>query len=99
MSSAALLAAFLWKRVTPQGGVACIAGGLGTIIGIGVLGRLESLHHLFVMSFGGSEFDFASSDYIVIPGVIVSMSLLIIVSLLTPPSPKEKWEPFFSTED
>ena len=29
-----LLAAFLWKRVTPQGGVACIAGGMGTIIGL-----------------------------------------------------------------
>ena len=27
----ALLAAFPWKRVTPQGGVACIAGGLGSI--------------------------------------------------------------------
>jgi len=26
----ALLAAFLWKRVTTQGGVACLAGGLGT---------------------------------------------------------------------
>ena len=95
----ALLAAFLWKRVTAQGGVACIGGGLATIIGIGILGRIESVRQIFVMSFGGSEFDFASSDYIVIPGVIVSMSLLVIVSLLTPPSPKEKWEPFFSAED
>jgi SSS family solute:Na+ symporter/sodium/proline symporter len=95
----ALLAAFMWKRVTPQGGVACIAGGLGTIVGIGVLGRIESLSHLFVMSIGGSEFDFASSDYIVIPGVIISVSLLVIVSLLTSPSPKEKWEPFFSSEE
>jgi SSS family solute:Na+ symporter/sodium/proline symporter len=95
----ALLAAFLWKRVTPQGGVACIAGGLGTIIGIGVLGRIASVHQLFVMSFGGSEFDFSSSDYIVIPGVIVSVSLLVLVSLLTPPSPKEQWEPFFAADD
>ena len=30
-----------------------------------------------------------------IPGVLVSMTLLIVVSLLTSPSPKEKWEPFF----
>jgi SSS family solute:Na+ symporter/sodium/proline symporter len=94
----ALLAAFLWKRVTPQGGVACIGGGLGTIIGIGILGRIEGLREIFVMSFGGSEFDFASSDYIVIPGVIVSLSLLVIVSLLTPPSPREKWEPFFTKD-
>jgi hypothetical protein len=43
---------------------------------------------------GGTEFDFASSDYVVIPGVLVSISLLVIVSLLTPPSPEEKWRPF-----
>jgi SSS family solute:Na+ symporter/sodium/proline symporter len=94
----ALLAAFLWKRVTPQGGVACIGGGRGTMIVIGILGRIEGLREIFVMSFGGSEFDFASSDYIVIPGVIVSLSLLVIVSLLTPPSPREKWEPFFTKD-
>jgi SSS family solute:Na+ symporter/sodium/proline symporter len=94
----ALLAAFLWKRVTPQGGVACIAGGLGTIISIGILGRIEGIRQVFVMSLGGSEFDFASSDYIVIPGVIVSVTLLIVVSLLTPPSPREQWEPFFTKD-
>jgi SSS family solute:Na+ symporter/sodium/proline symporter len=94
----ALLAAFLWKRVTPQGGVACIAGGLGTIVGIGIMGRIEGMRQFFVLSFGGAEFDFASSDYIVIPGVIVSVTLLIVVSLLTPPSPREQWEPFFSEE-
>jgi SSS family solute:Na+ symporter/sodium/proline symporter len=94
----ALLAAFLWKRVTPQGGVACIAGGLGTIIGIGILGRIDGIRQVFVMTLGGSDFDFASSDYIVIPGVIVSVTLLIVVSLLTPPSPREQWEPFFSQD-
>jgi hypothetical protein len=40
----ALLAAFLWKRVTPAGGVACIAGGLGSIVGIGVLDGSGGLH-------------------------------------------------------
>jgi SSS family solute:Na+ symporter/sodium/proline symporter len=89
----ALLAAFLWKRVTPQGGVACIAGGLGSIVGIATLSRLGVG---FTMTFGGTEFDFASSDYIVIPGVLISVTLLIAVSLLTPPSPKEKWAPFFT---
>jgi hypothetical protein len=48
------------------------------------------------MTFGGTAFDFGSSDYIVIPGVIVSMTLLIVVSLLTKPSPEEKWRPFFA---
>lgn len=89
----ALLAAFLWKRVTPQGGVACIAGGLGTIMGVGILSRVGIN---FSTVIGGTEFDFASSDYIVIPGVLVSLSLLIIVSLLTTASPEEKWQPFFT---
>jgi SSS family solute:Na+ symporter/sodium/proline symporter len=88
----ALLAAFLWKRVTPQGGVACIAGGLGSIVGIAILNRLGVD---FSMTLGGTVFDFASSDYIVIPGVLISMTLLILVSLATRPSPREKWEPFF----
>lgn len=88
-----LLAAFLWKRVTPQGGVACVAGGAGTIVGLGVLSRFGLD---FSMQIGGTVFDFASSDYIVIPGVLVSISLLVIVSLLTEPSPEEKWAPFFA---
>jgi SSS family solute:Na+ symporter/sodium/proline symporter len=88
----ALLAAFLWKRVTAQGGVACIAGGMGTIIGIGILSRFGVD---FSVIQGGTTFDFADSTYIVIPGVIVSMTLMVVVSLLTKPSPREKWEPFF----
>jgi SSS family solute:Na+ symporter/sodium/proline symporter len=91
----ALLAAFLWKRVTPQGGVACLAGGLGAIVGLKVLDTWFD----FTMTLGGTEFDFASSDYIVIPGVIVSLSLMIVVSLLTPESPEEKWAPFFQEAD
>jgi SSS family solute:Na+ symporter/sodium/proline symporter len=91
----ALLACFLWKRVTPQGGVACIAGGMGVIIAIGVLSRLGVGFTTMIL---GNEFDFASSEYIVIPGVIVSIGLLIGVSLLTPASPEEKWQPFFAEE-
>lgn len=89
----ALLAAFLWKRVTAAGGVACLAGGLGTIVGIRLL---NTFGVPFTATFGGSEFDFASSDYIVIPGVLVSVGLLVGVSLLTPPSSREKWAPFFT---
>ncbi len=89
----ALLAAFLWKRVTVQGGTACIAGGLSTIVGIKLLDRLGMS---FAMTVGGMEFDFASSDYIVIPAVLVSTGLLVVVSLLTPPSGEEKWRPFFA---
>lgn len=89
----ALLAAFLWKRVTPQGGVACIAGGLGSIVGIRILSEFGVQ---FTMTLGGTAFDFASSDYIVFPGVLTSVGLLIAVSLLTKPSPEEKWAPFFT---
>jgi SSS family solute:Na+ symporter/sodium/proline symporter len=91
----ALLACFLWKPVTAQGGVACIAGGLGSIVGVRLLSRLGVS---FTMTLSGTEFDFASSDYIVIPGVIVSVGLLVVVSLLTKPSPPEKWQPFFVKE-
>jgi SSS family solute:Na+ symporter len=87
-----LLAAFLWKRVTPQGGVACIAGGAGTIVILAVLSRFGVD---FSLDVGGSAFDFASSDYVVIPGVLVSVTLLVAVSLVTEPSPREKWLPFF----
>src|SRR5690606_9481913 len=76
----ALLAAFLWKRVTPAGGVACIAGGMGTILGIALLNRLGVD---FTMVMMGNEFDFADSSYIVIPGVLISTALLVGVSLLT----------------
>ena len=89
----ALLAAFLWRRVTPQGGVACIAGGLGSIVGIGILNRLGVD---FSMRIGDTALDFADSTFIVIPGVIISMSLLVVVSLLTERSPEEKWAPFFN---
>jgi len=91
----ALLACFLWKRVTPQGGVACIAGGLGSIVGIKLLNRLGAD---LTVSLGGTGFDFASSDYIVIPGVLISTGLLLVVSLTTRPSPPEKWQPFFTSE-
>ncbi len=89
----ALLAAFLWKRVTPQGGVACIAGGLGSIVGIAVLNRLGVD---FTLTLGNTPLDLAGSEYIVIPGVLISLTLLVVVSLLTKPSPKEKWAPFFA---
>jgi len=91
----ALLACFLWKRVTPQGGVACIAGGLGSIVGVRLL---NTLGVSFTATLSGTEFDFASSDYIVIPGDLASVGLLIVVSLLTKPSPPEKWQPFFAKE-
>ncbi len=76
--------------------MACLAGGLGSIVAIGVLSRVGVD---FTLTIAGNAFDFADSQYIVIPGVIFSIGLLIIVSLLTQPSPSEKWKPFFAPAD
>jgi hypothetical protein len=52
----------------------------------------------FSLTFGGQTFDFAGYEYIVIPGVLTSITLMVVVSLLTRPSPPEKWAPFFTAE-
>ncbi len=78
----ALLAAFLWKRVTPAGGVASIAAGMLVTIVFGLLNTL-----------GVTELDY---DYIIYPAGGASLFFLIGVSLLTPPSPEEKWKPFMN---
>jgi len=87
----ALLAAFLWRRVTPAGGAASIAMGmLGTIVfaGMASLG-FESLP----LGFVDVPLDY---DYIIYPAGALSLISLFVVSWLTPPSPEEKWKPFWS---
>jgi hypothetical protein len=44
------------------------------------------------------EFDFAGSEYIVIPAVLASIGLMVAVSLMTKPSAREKWAPFFEDD-
>ncbi len=78
----ALLAAFLWKRVTPAGGVASIAAGMLVTL---VFGALNSL--------GYSSWGY---DYIIYPAGGASILCLIVVSLLTPPSEEAKWKPFMT---
>jgi hypothetical protein len=34
------------------------------------------------------------TDYIILPAAAASLLCLFAVSLLTPPSPEEKWKPF-----
>ncbi len=88
----ALLAAFFWKRVTPAGGIASILSGMVTVIIISSLN--EILEGTSGVSLVGISFPM-DTDYIAIPAVVVSVISLVVVSLLTPPSPKEKWRPFF----
>ena len=72
----AILACFLWKRVTPMGGLFSIVGGMvATVLS-------QFIFHLEV-------------DELIYPALICSIVLLIGVSLLTKPSPEQKWGPFF----
>jgi solute:Na+ symporter, SSS family len=81
----ALLAAFLWKRVTTTGGVASIATGMGVTLIITIINsvRAEPL---------------IPFDYIVLPAAGLSIIVLIVVSLFTPPDPKEKWSRFYEKD-
>jgi solute:Na+ symporter, SSS family len=81
----ALLAAFLWKRVTTAGGVASIATGMGVTVLITIIN-----------SFGDAPM--IPFDYIVLPAAGLSILVLITVSLLTQPDPKEKWEMFYEKD-
>ncbi len=77
----ALLAAFLWKRVTVAGGVASIASGMGVTLLITIAN--------FVLAEPLVE-----TDYIILPAAAASLLALVGVSLATAPSPEEKWKPF-----
>lgn len=77
----ALLAAFLWRRVTPLAGTLSVGGGMLVTFIYGVLNF-----------FGLSNLDY---DYIIYPAGGVSILLLIVVSLLQQPPPEEQWKPFW----
>lgn len=85
----ALLAAFLWKRVTVAGGVASISVGMGFTLLITIANSISRSMR---------EVPILSEEYIVLPAAGASILTLIVVSLLTPPSPREKWERFYTKE-
>jgi Na+/proline symporter len=89
----ALLAAFLWKRVTVAGGVASIAAGMTTTLVFGILNTTGMLDGLAI-KFGIENNIY---DYIIYPAAGASIFFLIVVSLLTPHSPEEKWKPFMES--
>jgi SSS family solute:Na+ symporter/sodium/proline symporter len=80
----ALLAAFLWKRVTVQGGVASMFAGFGVPLVI-TLANFVLAEPLM------------DTDYIILPSAAASIVSLVAVSLMTGPSPEEKWKPFTET--
>jgi len=78
----AMLAAFLWRRVTPAAGTASVAAGVIVTAVCGVL-----------LNTGVIDWPF---DYIVYPAAGASFFCLIVGSYVTAPSPEEKWKPFWT---
>ncbi len=85
----ALLAAFLWKRVTVAGGVASIATGMGVTLFI-------TIANAVLMHYQGAQL--LSEQYIILPAASLSIFVLIAVSLATKPDGKEKWGRFYTKE-
>jgi SSS family solute:Na+ symporter/sodium/proline symporter len=86
----ALLAAFLWKRVTPIAGAISVGAGIVATIVFATMARFTE-----TLNLGFVELPL-EYDYIIYPAGILSILSLIVVSLLTPPSPEEKWKPFWA---
>jgi SSS family solute:Na+ symporter/sodium/proline symporter len=87
----ALLAAFLWKRVTAAGGTASIAAGM--LVTTLITWQQDALS-AWLSARWGHPVDV--TEYMIYPAVLASISCLVGVSLLTPPSAEERWKPFFS---
>jgi len=85
----ALLAAFLWKRVTPAGGTASIAAGM---LATGLITWRQEALTAWLSGRFGRPVDV--TEYMIYPAVLASVVFLVGVSLLTPPSPEERWRPF-----
>jgi SSS family solute:Na+ symporter len=85
----ALLAAFLWKRVTPAGGTASIAAGM--LVTSAITWHQGALSSWLTSSWGRPV---DVTEYMIYPAVAASILCLVGVSLLTPPSPEERWKPF-----
>ncbi len=81
----ALLAAFLWKRVTTAGGVASIATGMGVTLTITIINSVL-------------DEPLIGFEFIVLPAAGLSILVLITVSLMTPPDPEEKWKLFYEKD-
>ena len=84
-----LLAAFLWKRATWQGGVASILTGASVTL---------------LWTFYLSEQDFFASwspffQEVTYPAVTLSVLALVVVSFATPRPAPERWAPFFDDSE
>ena len=89
----ALLAAFVWRRVTPLGGTASVAAGVVMSMLFALLNKagLESIN----LGFTEMPLDY---EYAIYPAGLASIVALVVVSLLTPKSPEEQWRPFWPND-
>ncbi len=86
----ALLAAFLWRRATPTGGVISISAGIGATL------VFAALNAAGVENVGFLPTDY---DYVIYPAAAASITGLVVGSLLTAPPEPERVAPFLSTRD
>jgi SSS family solute:Na+ symporter/sodium/proline symporter len=85
----ALLAAFLWKRVTPAGGTTSI--GAGMLVTSLITWQQEALSAWLSASWGHPV---DVTEYMIYPAVIASIFCLVVVSLLTKAPPEAQWKGF-----
>ena len=85
----ALLAAFIWKRVTVYGGVASIATGMSITLIITII------NSIMVSQVG---YQLLNEQFIILPAASASILVLIVVSLLTPHDPQSKWGRFYTRD-
>jgi len=78
----AVLAAFLWRRVTTAGGVASILLGTGVTVGWEMATQSAGAPPLGIPTF--------------YPAILASLGGLVLVSLMTQPEPESKWAKFFN---
>ncbi|MDO8835867.1 MAG: sodium:solute symporter family protein [Vicinamibacterales bacterium] len=101
----ALFAALTWKRATRQGGVASIVGGAVATVVFEVIiprvapGVMQGAHGLTGLdalnsTFGADPWGIPS----IYPSFLISLGLLVIVSLMTPPPSQETLEKLFPKE-
>ena len=85
-----VLAAFFWRRANSAGALASILAGTAISIGWNLVADYGPQASRFVA--------FSKQVDAVIPALIVSLSLLVVVSLLTPAPRREQWQPFVTGE-
>jgi len=77
----ALIAVFFWKRATVAGGVSSIMGGMTVTVVWEIINKIQGHPPLGIPA--------------IYPALTCSLVLLVLVSLLTPEPPPEKWKLFF----